>query len=145
MAGLHKSLLFFFLLCSKVCANKVVKRILAYHLMMRFINYIHYNSPVAIAIAIILWCFFCSLLCNMYMDRTITLNSQYSIFLSLSLLTSLHISLYFVDIRPCSSQPCLNGGTCVEGTNQYKCNCPPEWRGTNCQSKTPTGIEHLWT
>lgn len=42
------------------------------------------------------------------------------------------------DIRPCSSQPCLNGGTCVEGTNQYKCNCPPEWRGTNCQSKTPT-------
>ncbi|XP_073528886.1 fibulin-7 [Phyllobates terribilis] len=42
------------------------------------------------------------------------------------------------DIRPCSSQPCLNGGTCVEGTNQYKCNCPPEWRGTNCHIKTPT-------
>ncbi|XP_068088395.1 fibulin-7-like isoform X5 [Hyperolius riggenbachi] len=45
---------------------------------------------------------------------------------------------YCKDIRQCTSQPCLNGGTCIEGTNQYKCNCLPEWKGANCQIKTQT-------
>ncbi|XP_063299747.1 fibulin-7 [Pelobates fuscus] len=43
------------------------------------------------------------------------------------------------DINPCSSNPCLNGGTCVEGGNrQYKCTCPQEWTGSNCQHQTQT-------
>ncbi|CAH2329676.1 fibulin-7, partial [Pelobates cultripes] len=43
------------------------------------------------------------------------------------------------DINPCSSNPCLNGGTCVEGgSRQYKCTCPQEWTGSNCQYQTQT-------
>ncbi|KAE8601250.1 hypothetical protein XENTR_v10013600 [Xenopus tropicalis] len=45
----------------------------------------------------------------------------------------------------CSSNPCLNGGTCVEGTNQYKCNCPQEWSGSNCQHQTQTDPPQEWT
>ncbi|XP_053314684.1 fibulin-7 isoform X2 [Spea bombifrons] len=43
------------------------------------------------------------------------------------------------DISQCGSHPCLNGGTCVEGNNhQYKCNCPQEYTGSNCQHQTQT-------
>lgn len=31
------------------------------------------------------------------------------------------------DIPECASDPCQNGATCLEGTNQYKCLC---WPGT---------------
>ncbi|CAH2253124.1 fibulin-7 [Pelobates cultripes] len=45
------------------------------------------------------------------------------------------------DINPCSSNPCLNGGTCVEGgSRQYKCTCPQEWTGSNCQYQTQTAV-----
>ncbi|XP_028419311.1 von Willebrand factor-like [Dendronephthya gigantea] len=35
---------------------------------------------------------------------------------------------------PCSSAPCLNGGTCTNrGGDHYKCTCPKGYRGDNCQ------------
>ncbi|XP_015981593.2 fibulin-7 isoform X1 [Rousettus aegyptiacus] len=43
------------------------------------------------------------------------------------------------DISECSSQPCQNGGTCVEGVNQYKCICPPGRMGSRCQHHAQTG------
>ncbi|XP_024599825.1 transmembrane protein 87B isoform X5 [Neophocaena asiaeorientalis asiaeorientalis] len=42
------------------------------------------------------------------------------------------------DISECSSQPCQNGGTCVEGVNQYKCICPPGRTGSRCQHHAQT-------
>uniref|UniRef100_A0A8B9Z627 Fibulin-7 n=1 Tax=Bos mutus grunniens TaxID=30521 RepID=A0A8B9Z627_BOSMU len=42
------------------------------------------------------------------------------------------------DISECSSQPCQNGGTCVEGVNQYKCICPPGRTGSRCQHQAQT-------
>ncbi|XP_022376101.1 LOW QUALITY PROTEIN: fibulin-7 [Enhydra lutris kenyoni] len=42
------------------------------------------------------------------------------------------------DISECSSQPCQNGGTCVEGVNQYKCMCPPGRTGSRCQHLAQT-------
>ncbi|XP_072290497.1 neural-cadherin-like isoform X2 [Eucyclogobius newberryi] len=38
--------------------------------------------------------------------------------------------------RPCSSyptNPCLNGGTCVNTQNGYRCHCPPLLEGPDCQ------------
>lgn len=42
------------------------------------------------------------------------------------------------DISECSSQLCQNGGTCVEGVNQYKCICPPGRTGSRCQQQAQT-------
>ncbi|XP_076830976.1 fibulin-7 [Brachyhypopomus gauderio] len=42
------------------------------------------------------------------------------------------------DVSLCASNPCLNGGTCVEGPSQYKCTCPHNWSGNHCQHQTQT-------
>ncbi|XP_032556735.1 fibulin-7-like [Chiroxiphia lanceolata] len=34
----------------------------------------------------------------------------------------------------CSSNPCANSGTCVDGDQSYTCLCPPGWSGPSCQS-----------
>ncbi|XP_005993601.1 fibulin-7 [Latimeria chalumnae] len=44
------------------------------------------------------------------------------------------------DISECSSHPCQNGGTCVDGINQYRCVCSRGWTGTNCQYQTETAL-----
>ena len=36
----------------------------------------------------------------------------------------------------CSSQPCKNGGTCLNGWGSYECICTSQWTGKNC-GKTP--------
>uniref|UniRef100_A0A493U314 Fibulin 7 n=1 Tax=Anas platyrhynchos platyrhynchos TaxID=8840 RepID=A0A493U314_ANAPP len=41
-------------------------------------------------------------------------------------------------ISMCSSSPCQNGGTCVEGPSQQRCLCPPAWSGAACQHRTQT-------
>ncbi|XP_055365580.1 neural-cadherin-like isoform X2 [Betta splendens] len=45
--------------------------------------------------------------------------------------------------RPCSSyasNPCLNGGTCVDTQGGYRCRCPPRFQGPDCQQ---TGLSFL--
>ncbi|XP_047934957.1 fibulin-7 [Anser cygnoides] len=42
------------------------------------------------------------------------------------------------EISACSSSPCQNGGTCVEGPSQQRCLCPPAWSGAACQHRTQT-------
>ncbi|XP_027759843.1 fibulin-7-like [Empidonax traillii] len=37
-------------------------------------------------------------------------------------------------IDDCSSNPCANSGTCVDGDQSYTCLCPPGWSGPTCQS-----------
>lgn len=42
---------------------------------------------------------------------------------------------------PCLSNPCENGGTCVEaGSSNYTCQCAEGFQGTNCEVEaTPSG------
>ncbi len=42
------------------------------------------------------------------------------------------------NINECASNPCLNGGTCVDGINMFTCTCPQYYNGTNCG--TPINI-----
>ncbi|XP_015667560.1 fibulin-7-like [Protobothrops mucrosquamatus] len=34
----------------------------------------------------------------------------------------------------CASQPCANGGTCLDAVRRYSCLCPTGWSGNNCQA-----------
>ncbi|XP_066493893.1 fibulin-7-like [Tiliqua scincoides] len=36
-------------------------------------------------------------------------------------------------INDCASNPCANGGTCVDGILRYSCLCPSGWSGSTCQ------------
>lgn len=36
-------------------------------------------------------------------------------------------------VDECASNPCTNGGTCVDGINGYTCTCPLNYRGNRCE------------
>ncbi len=38
------------------------------------------------------------------------------------------------DIDECASKPCVNGGSCQDGINSYKCTCLPGFDGKNCEN-----------
>ena len=38
------------------------------------------------------------------------------------------------DEDPCTSLPCLNGGTCSSNEDQYDCQCPDTFYGDHCES-----------
>ena len=38
-----------------------------------------------------------------------------------------------LDIDECQSEPCNNGGTCINGADSYSCNCTSGWEGSTCK------------
>ncbi|XP_070564050.1 zonadhesin-like [Ptychodera flava] len=46
------------------------------------------------------------------------------------------------EIDECSSNPCMNGGTCIDGFDRYDCLCPINYEGQNCESEY--GICYVW-
>ncbi|RMB98662.1 hypothetical protein DUI87_24880 [Hirundo rustica rustica] len=38
-----------------------------------------------------------------------------------------------IDIDECASNPCAQGGTCIDGVNAFECICPQQWIGATCQ------------
>ena len=43
--------------------------------------------------------------------------------------------MFSSDINECSSNPCLNGGTCIDQVNGYLCNCRTDFTGVYCAGK----------
>ena len=41
------------------------------------------------------------------------------------------------DVNECASNPCQNGGTCVDLVNSYHCTCIPGYIGTHCSIGEP--------
>ena len=39
-----------------------------------------------------------------------------------------------LDINECQSNPCQNGGTCIDAANKYTCNCVLGYSGANCET-----------
>ncbi|XP_044019722.1 protein crumbs isoform X2 [Aphidius gifuensis] len=39
-------------------------------------------------------------------------------------------------VNYCKSNPCINGGVCINEKDNYKCTCPSGWKGNNCQINT---------
>jgi len=40
------------------------------------------------------------------------------------------------DINNCSSNPCLNGGTCRDVVNGFECDCAQDFTGNTCENRT---------
>uniref|UniRef100_A0A8D0L6F0 Sushi, nidogen and EGF like domains 1 n=1 Tax=Sphenodon punctatus TaxID=8508 RepID=A0A8D0L6F0_SPHPU len=48
----------------------------------------------------------------------------------------------------CSSNPCKNGGTCINGTELYHCDCSPRFKGKHCElacKKVPHSCTRLYS
>ena len=52
----------------------------------------------------------------------------------------------FSEINECASNPCRNGGTCMDAVASYTCECPPTWTDHRCdRGKLTQGIgPHCW-
>lgn len=48
-------------------------------------------------------------------------------------------TFFFSDLDECASNPCAQGGTCVDLEDGFECLCPPQWEGKTCQ----IGEEHI--
>jgi len=48
--------------------------------------------------------------------------------------------LQLSDIDECEGVTCGGVGTCVDGADDYQCNCPPGYTGDNCE----TGNIYVW-
>lgn len=42
-------------------------------------------------------------------------------------------SLCEIETKKCLSQPCMNGGSCIELNHAYKCKCARGFNGSNCE------------
>ena len=43
----------------------------------------------------------------------------------------------FTDISHCLNHTCQNGGSCVDGINNFTCNCLKGYTGSHCQTGVP--------
>ena len=66
-----------------------------------------------------------------YMEISIHL---YIYFIQVYIFSSTNFVFHFLflDIDDCQPNPCLNGGTCVDGLNSFTCDCINGFIGSNC-------------
>ncbi|XP_029345465.1 cubilin isoform X2 [Acyrthosiphon pisum] len=50
-----------------------------------------------------------------------------------------------LSISECLSNPCQNGGTCVDLYNGFQCNCPNNWQGKMCELDVDECVRFLHT
>ena len=49
-------------------------------------------------------------------------------------------SMLLTDINDCVNHTCLNGGSCVDGENNYTCRCVAGFKGHRCETSKISGI-----
>ena len=49
-----------------------------------------------------------------------------------------YLIIIIADVDECKSNPCNNGGRCVDGVNGYACNCTDGYIGLQCE----TGVSY---
>merc|ERR1712072_777222 len=50
-----------------------------------------------------------------------------------------------INIDDCASNPCMNGGTCVDHVNDYECECLKDFTGFNCETKVTVEVSTVVT
>ena len=48
---------------------------------------------------------------------------------------SLKVTVLLSEVDTCVSSPCMNGGTCVNTKESYRCDCAPGYNGVNCEKE----------
>lgn len=70
--------------------------------------------------------------------KCITTISKYPVFYYHSLIVILNILIYIyrceMEIDECQSNPCRNGGTCIDQLATYECICPEDYVGRQCEA-----------
>ena len=51
----------------------------------------------------------------------------------------IRITVVSSDINECESNPCMNGGICINKDNHYVCICKPKYTGTRCEGSKYIG------
>ena len=44
------------------------------------------------------------------------------------------VSVIFVDINECASNPCVNGASCSDEVNAFSCSCAAGYTGDRCET-----------
>ena len=58
--------------------------------------------------------------------------------------TDYHFNFIFIliDLNPCASNPCLNGGNCsARSLKNFTCSCDSQYSGPNCQFSNLTDLQ----
>ena len=50
--------------------------------------------------------------------------------------TKIKILSQCIDIDECASNPCMNGGTCIDEVNSFSCSCIPGYTDSTCSIGT---------
>ena len=61
---------------------------------------------------------------------------MYSLILCFKCALTKHRRLCATDVNECTSTPCLDGGTCLDGDNEFSCLCVQGFDGILCQTST---------
>ena len=48
------------------------------------------------------------------------------------------ILVLYTDIDECATNPCQNGGVCLDDVNGYNCTCEAGYTGLDCETSRPT-------
>lgn len=58
--------------------------------------------------------------------------SFFPVFLRIDLTVYVVVVVIIIEVDECQSSPCLNGATCVDLENGYRCQCAEGWQGDTC-------------
>jgi len=81
----------------------------------------------------------CVSMCYIYRSGW-SLQVNWSVSIKLDIYIVLMLTFMSFTVYPCKSNPCLNGGTCKQEINIYRCSCSDNYYGLNCESKSSRTI-----
>ena len=55
----------------------------------------------------------------------------------------MQLLLLFLDDDECTSDPCQNGGACVDGVDSYTCACAAGYSGDHCEESESTTLPSI--
>ena len=72
--------------------------------------------------------------CPQFFDGPTCQSCKLNSFNQLILLVHLIYKFFCLDLNPCASNPCLNGGNCsATSVSNFSCECDPLYSGGNCE------------